>query len=211
MGGVFYRSVVSKVVALAFAVVLTAGCSSPQLVVAYSPQGILDAAQRAGVPVALTVVDRIHNTAPLAASNILGVQRTALGAQIICDTCVYQLAKPPVEVVRLIVGDVFARQGTPLASAAAKKVEVQVHQFEFYLSKNSEGHGFQAEGKVGLKVIVAGPDGVSVERFLTETGSFSSEAIVSPGDMQEFVSRTVSAAIERVLSDAKMFAAYDVS
>lgn len=207
MGGVFYRSVVWKIVALAFAVTLSAGCSSMYLSVAYSPQGILADTHRPGEPIALTVVDRIHNTAPLSTLRIMGIQRTAPGAQLICDTCTYQFATPPVELVRQIVGEVLARQGTPLASAAVKRAEVQIHQFEFYLTKGANGVGLQVEGRVGLELILTAPEGVVVDRSLIEAAATDPDSSVGVGDLQDLVSRTVSAAVERVLSDPKMFSA----
>jgi hypothetical protein len=199
--------IVVRVLALALVVLPLAACSDTRLSPTYSPQGILTDPWHSAPPVDLNVVDHIRNTAPLAPSSFLGIQRTAPGAQIICDGCAYYIVSPPVELVKGIVTDTLVRQGVPLSGSANKKIRVEILQFEFFVPKASAGRDLVLEGRVRLRVTVTGTGGVIADTNYMEASEFSFGKIGESNDMQEWVSRTVSAAVEHTLSDPQVSAA----
>lgn len=195
-----------RALTLVLAVLPLVACSNTRLSPAYSPQGILTEAWHAGAPVNLVVVDRIHNTAPLPSegSNILGVRRIARGTQLVCNGCTFELETSPTTLVQQIVTDVLALQGTTFSAAAGRKIEVQVLQFEFLVSNDASGRELRLVGRVGVHVIVSDNGVVVVDRYAVEANKPETGPIASAEEMRDEVSKTVSAAIERILSDPQV-------
>lgn len=192
--------------ALALICVALSACSVSRISPAYVSQGLLKENGLSHVPTTLSVVDHIRNTAPAqsGASGFGLLRHNPPGEQLICETCTYQFAAPPTELVRQFVSSALLREGALLSGDGSKRVEIQVLQFEFFESSQSRGVSLNWQGQVGLRAIVTAHGSAVADCSHLESDEFNPGSTVFRGDIEEWVSRTVSQGVEHVLSDPRI-------
>jgi len=199
---------ISFVRAIALAVVFfsISACTTSRISPQYVPQGLLTDWKTFDPTIEIATVDRIQNLAPVPtdSSSFLGIRRNVLGNQMICEHCSYQLDLSPTDLVKQFLNSALQRNVATLAVHRTKKLEVQVLQFEFFAPKENAGFDFHMEGRVRLRAIVMDNSVVVADRAYLESRDFSSGSTVLGEEIEEWVSTTVSSAVEHVLSDAQI-------
>jgi hypothetical protein len=196
----------AQVVAAALACIILSACSVSRISPAYVPQGLLKENGSSRVPVAVSIVDHISNTAPAqsGAPGFFLFRHNPAGEQLICDSCAYQFGALPVEIVKGLVTSALQREGASLTADASRRVEVQVLQFEFFEPARNAGVAVKWQGRVGLRAIVTDHGSPVADWSYHEANVFSPGSTVFRGDIEEWASRTVSLSVEHVLSDSRI-------
>lgn len=192
---------------------LLGACGTSSLSPQYVSQGMLSQGSASG-PVVLHVVDRISNTAPMpsSSSGVSFFQHNAAGEQLVCPSCAYQLDASPVELVRQFVEQALQRQGMAVSNNASRRLVVEVLRFEFFEPEHGASLDLRLQGWIGLHATVF-DHGVSVaDNVHLESNPFMPGATLFRGDVENWVSRSVSLSVENTLrgspSDALKAASY---
>ncbi len=196
----------ARVAAVALLCMTLSACSMSRISPEYLPQGLLKENASSGASVAVSVVDRINNTAPTQSgdSGFSLFQRISPGKQVICDSCIHQFGTPPIEIVKRLVSGALLYDGASPNGDGSKRLEVHVLQFEFFEPQRNTGFDLRLQGRVGLRAIVFDHGSAVADWSYLESSVFSPGPMAFRGDVEEWVSRTASLSVEHVLSDARI-------
>lgn len=195
-----------QVAAVALVCMVLSACGASRISPEYIPQGLLKENGASGALVAVSVVDRINNTAPTqsGASGIFAIRRISPGEQLICESCTHQFSTAPIEIVKRFVSSALLHEGASPNGDGSKRVEVQVLQFEFFEPGRTTDMDLKLQGRVGLRAIVIDHGSTIADWSYLESNVFSPGSTALPGDIEEWVSRTTSLSVEHLLSDSQI-------
>jgi len=184
------------------------GCGTAPLAPHYIAQGLLSGPDRMDPTLTIVVVDKIETAAPAPVpASFLGIRHNRPGEQIVCPECAYRLDALPVEAVQRIAAAALRRKTVTPSRLEAKRLEITLQQFEFFTPGDASGQDLHVIGRVALRTRVIDRGVVLADKTDLESSELRSGSFTLESEIEEFVSRTISAALERALTDPQVFAA----
>lgn len=217
-----------NVVALALASMLAlVGCSSTTTIhPTYKPGAPAGQSATSG-NLALRIVDKIDNKAPLA-HQTTGLERSAkiavfgpvfgsmmqdvdTGQLLVSETGPYKLDETPAIVSQRVFRDALARRGLRLVDGGEDVLEIQLLRFEYVLGTRKGESKVKAIANLLLRASFQRRGELLTETSVLEQGEKSFGWAMTPGDIEAFVSETLSKAAEHTLSDEKLSSIFNQS
>lgn len=201
--------------ALAFASLLT-GCTTMTLHPVYQPSEKVQALPASGI-ITLRVLDKIDNSAPLARQLSLyerisvaldspfagaAVSHTVdTGQLLVSEAGPYKLDEPAAVMAARLFREALGRSGLSVVDDAPDVLELQLLRFEFILGTRYGETKMNVFSTVLLKAAVRHSDQLVAETTVLEQGEQGFGLIMTAGDIEGFVSKTLSRAAERTVRD----------
>lgn len=200
---------------LASAIVLLAGCSTT-IHPTYKPGAGAKAAP-AGGRIALRVVDKIQNTAPLPKQIADGVRtpKVYIGGfngpiimvnpneQMVTPNGPYRLDAPPAEVAHRIFKAALERGGLRVEDGAPTVLEVRLLRLEILSGTKAGELKVKIFGNV-LQEASLHHNGATQETTILEQTEFDGGLMMAAGELGSFASQLLSHAAENTLIDEKL-------
>lgn len=196
-----------------------AGCFNATIRPQYKPSGALTPFPQSG-EIALKVTDNIDNTAPLV-EQVTPYQKTVRvvingpifgtlrvlksGQNLVSQNGPYILDAAPTTVAHRVFRDALAQKGLSVEDQAGQVLNVQLLRLEF-LNESDKWHVKLAANLV-LRASVQRGDQALAEVVIVEQEEKKFGAMMTPGEIEAFVSKTFSSAAEHTLADERIVSA----
>lgn len=207
------RSIGPQFIGAFLFVVLLTGCSTV-IQPTYKPGANAQAAPATG-RIALRVVDKIENTAPLP-KQIAAGKRTAeiwyvgltapdvtlidTGDQMVSPNGPLRLDAPPATVMHRIFKEALERGGLRVEEAAPAVLEVQLRRLEIVSGTKAGDFKVKIFGNI-LQDVSLRHNGMDVQTTILEQEEFGGGLVMTRGEFESFASKLLSQAAEHSLGN----------